>query len=97
MLTECAYTDESVTEEAIPTDAVTYGYDIGAWGDLLTSYDGTGITYDGIGNPEKLHGWNLTWEHGRQLASMSKSGPTWNFTYNADGLRTKRAKGLPFY
>ena len=48
MLTECAYTDESVTEEAIPTDAVTYGYDTGAWGDLLRAYDGEEI----IATPE---------------------------------------------
>ena len=76
-----------------PGDTVAYSYTDSGWGDLLTSYDGTAITYDGIGNPAKLHGWSFTWEHGRQLASMSKSGATWKFTYNADGLRTKRAKG----
>ena len=37
-----------------PTGAIstkTYGYSNSAWGDLLTSFCGTSITYDTIGNP----------------------------------------------
>ena len=41
--------------------------------------------------------WNYTWVHGRQLASMSKSGTTWNFTYDANGMRTKRTNGTTTY
>ena len=29
----------------------TYTYSASAWGDLLTGYNGTSITYDEIGNP----------------------------------------------
>ena len=45
------------------------------------------------------HEWRYTWEHGRQLASMAaKDGSaTWNFTYNADGLRTSRTNGTTTY
>ncbi len=93
-----AYTTENIDDDVIPTDTVTYGYDEdGAWGDLLTSYDGETITYDEIGNPECIDGWSFTWKHGRQLASMSKDGTTWTHTYNADGLRTKRTDGETDY
>ena len=34
-----------------PTDTVQYTYAEASWKDLLTGYDGTAITYDGIGNP----------------------------------------------
>ena len=30
---------------------VSYGYSAGTWGDMLTSYNGTTISYDAIGNP----------------------------------------------
>ena len=31
-------------------DHISYGYSAGAWGDLLTNYNGTTISYDAIGN-----------------------------------------------
>jgi len=91
------------TEETWENDAwgqpvtVNYTYGDESWGDLLTAYNGTPITYDQIGNPECIDGWSFTWQHGRQLASMAKSGVTWSFTYNADGLRTKRTNGTTTY
>jgi len=39
----------------------------------------------------------FTWQHGRQLASMTKNGITWTYTYNADGMRTKRTNGTDTY
>lgn len=60
----------------------TYTYD----GDLLTAYDGQTITYDGIGNPLTDGRWTYTWQNGRELASMSKSSITWNYTYDVNGL-----------
>jgi len=39
----------------------------------------------------------FTWQHGRQLASMTKNGVTWTYTYNADGMRTKRTNGTTTY
>ena len=38
-----------------------------------------------------------TWKHGRQLASMTDGSTTWSYTYNADGLRTRRAGGVMVY
>jgi len=66
-------------------------------GDLLTAYDGKSITYDGIGNPVSYDGWTYTWEHGRELASMSKGTTTWTFTYDANGMRTSRSNGTTTY
>ena len=45
------------------------------------------------------HEWTFAWEHGRQLATMTaKDGSgAWNFTYNADGLRTSRTNGTTTY
>ena len=41
--------------------------------------------------------WTYTWEHGRELATMSNGSTTWTNTYNADGLRTKRTNGSTTY
>ena len=92
--TEYAYTTGTL---GTPTDTVQYTYTDESWGDLLTGYDGTAITYDGIGNPNALDGWSFTWEHGRELATMSNGTTTWTNTYNADGLRTKRTNGSTTY
>jgi len=92
--TEYAYTTGTL---GTPTDSVTYTYADETWGDLLTAYDGAAITYDGIGNPNALDGWSFTWEHGRELVTMSNGTTTWTNTYNADGLRTKRTNGTTTY
>ena len=34
--------------------------------------------------------WTYTWQAGRQLASLSKTGTAASFTYNADGLRIRK-------
>lgn len=68
-----------------------------AWGDLLTAYDDSAITYDGIGNPLTWGNRTFTWEHGRQLASLTENGTTWSYTYGADGLRTSRTDGTTTY
>ena len=78
-------------------DTVSYGYvkpgdTPDPWGDLLWSYDGRPFTYDAIGNPLTDGTWTYTWEHGRQLASMAKTGESWEYTYNAAGIRTKRVR-----
>lgn len=92
---EYAYTTGDVGTE---TDSVTYTYGNSNWGDLLTKYDGQTITYDEIGNPLTDGTWTYTWKHGRELASMTDSNNvTWNYTYNADGLRTKRTDGTDTY
>ena len=71
--------------------AHTYAYGDEQWRDLLTAYDGHAITYDQTGNPLTYYdGSAFTWKNGRQLASWTKNGQTTSYTYNADGLRTKK-------
>lgn len=41
--------------------------------------------------------WTYTWEHGRELATMSNGTTTGTFAYNADGLRTRRTNGSTTY
>ena len=83
-------------ESSEPYKRVTYTYD-DPWGDLLTKVNNQPITYDQIGNPLNDGEWTYTWEHGRQLKSMSNSATTWSYEYNADGLRTKRTNGTTTY
>ena len=78
-------------------DTVTYDYDDSAWGDLLTTYDGSAITYDVNGNPLDDGTWEYTWEHGRQLESMTDGSTTWSYTYDADGMRTGKTDGTTSY
>ena len=80
--------------EPISTDYYTYDDD--SWGDLLTIYNGTAITHDGIGNPLNDGTWTYSW-NGRQLESMSGNGTTWNYKYDSDGLRTERSNGSTTY
>ena len=91
---EYAYTTGDL-ETATVTAAVSYVYETGdnKWGDLLTHYGSQEFYYDEIGNITDDGTWTYDWQHGRQLASMAKkdSSATWNFAYNADGLRTERA------
>ena len=53
-------------------------------------YNGEEITYDGIGNPLSYRGWTMSWQGGRQLASMTKGSDTLSFAYNESGLRTSK-------
>lgn len=41
--------------------------------------------------------WTYTWEHGRELATMSDGSTTWTYTYNADGLSIQRTNGNETY
>ena len=75
---------------------VDYGYDA-TWGDLLKTWNGKTIKSDTIGNMTSDGTWTYSWEHGRELASMSKDGAAWSFTYDADGIRTKRTNGSTTY
>ena len=68
----------------------TYTYGNADWPDLLTAFNGKSITYDAIGNPLNDGTWTYTWQHGRQLASMSKSGSSITYGYNADGKRISK-------
>ena len=61
-------------------------------GDLLTSYNGTAITYDAIGNPLSYYNgssYAFTW-NGRRLATATKGTKSMSFAYNSDGLRISK-------
>ena len=77
--------------EGVTADkTVNYAYGDANWKDKLTSYNGETITYDAIGNPLSYKGYTLTWQNGRQLASLSGNGLTASYTYDVDGLRTSK-------
>ncbi len=59
--------------------------------------DPMGITYDSIGNPLSYGDIQLTWQMGRELASLTKDGVTYNYKYNYDGLRTYKSDGTNTY
>ena len=74
------------------TTTVNLTYTDSEWGDLLTSYDGTAITYDEIGNPLSYYNgtaYTFTWE-GRRLVGAVKGTDILTFVYNSDGLRTSK-------
>ena len=73
-----------------PLETVTYEYGDAAWRDKLTAVNGNDIAYDAIGNPLSDGTWTYTWQNGRQLQKMQKSGVTAEFVYNADGLRVQK-------
>ena len=87
---EYAYT--TGTLPASPQSFVFYDYSTGTWGDMLTSYNGTTITYDAIGNPTNWrNALGLTWS-GKQLTYIAIDGLDEGLgaSYNADGIRTKK-------
>ena len=77
-------------DTANPLETVTYTYGDANWRDKLTAVNGNAIPYDAIGNPLNDGTWTYTWQNGRQLQKMQKSGVTAEFVYNADGLRVQK-------
>ena len=73
-----------------PLETVTYTYGDANWRDKLMAVNGSTIRYDAIGNPLNDGTWTYTWQNGRQLQKMQKSGVTAEFVYNADGLRVQK-------
>ena len=73
-----------------PLETVTYEYGDANWRDKLTAVNGSTIRYDAIGNPLSDGTWTYTWQNGRQLQKMQKTGVTAEFVYNADGLRVQK-------
>ncbi len=84
-----AYTEGEVSGDA--SESHSWSYENSSWRDLLTSYDGTAITYDASGNPLTYrNGSTLTWEGGRQLKQYKDAEQTISYTYDADGIRTTK-------
>ena len=82
-----AYTVGDLTN--VPYTEIKYEYTNSAWGDQLTSYDNTAITYDGMGNPTSYRGYTFGWR-GKQLVSAGNGTDTITYEYNEDGLRQKK-------
>ena len=81
---------DNITSES--QTVATYTYGDSAWGDKLTAYNGTAITYDAIGNPTKWrNAVSLTWE-GRELQRADLAVNVYvNYAYNSDGIRTSKS------
>ncbi|MHB1453859.1 MAG: RHS repeat domain-containing protein [Saccharofermentanales bacterium] len=84
---EYAYTTGTL---GTPNLTIPYLYGDANWKDKLTSYNGKALTYNTNGQLSTYDGWTYTWQAGRQLAGMSRTGTTAAYTYNASGLRTSR-------
>lgn len=84
------YDQVNGVEELRGTDTYTYR---SGWKDQLTSFNGKAITYDAMGNPLSYMGMNLTWEKGRQLKTLKKSGTLSQYVYDNDGRRIKKTVG----
>ena len=69
-----------------------YGYGDTNWKDKLTSYNGQSITYDAIGNPLSYRGMTMSWT-GRRLNSITNSGVSNSYLYDANGIRTRKTVG----
>ena len=71
------------------------------WGDGLKSYNGSAtFTYDEVGNPLTYNNgsaYTFSWNNGRQLASGTKGSTSFAYTYNSDGLRTRKVVGSKTY
>ena len=81
-----------LTPPTVISSTQTLGYTNSQWGDLLTSYNGHAITYDGIGNPLSYYNgssYTFTWE-GRRLVGAVKGSNTMSFEYNDEGIRTSK-------
>ena len=96
ILSKQEYVTSGQTTKLLKTTTYTYGDE--DWPDLLTAYNGESITYDGIGNPLSDGTWTYTWQHGRQLSGMSRSGTGVTYGYDADGLRiSKTVNGTTYH
>lgn len=94
-VTEYPFTSSTVDLSQITPNKVTnYVYGDEDWGDLLTGYNGQTFTYDNLGNPLTYRdGMTMSWSYGRRLASVTQNGSSYQYTYNADGLRTSKTVG----
>ena len=71
---------------------ISYSYNNSNWGDLLTTYNGTNISYDNIGNPTNWRNMAvITWQ-GRELSSFWDTGynTEHQYRYNESGIRTNK-------
>ena len=89
--TEYAYSPMAEDLSALtPTATASYTYGNDTWKDQLTAYNGQSITYDAIGNPLSYRGMSMTWQNGRELAALTKTGVNASYAYGEGGLRISK-------
>lgn len=72
----------------------TYTYGDTNWKDKLTSYNGTAITYDKMGNPLSYRdSMSFEWKKGRQLSKITMGDESVNMTYDTNGMRLLKYDG----
>ncbi len=93
--------DGNITAEYIYTDGATgpssstttnvYTYGDSNWKDKLTAYKGQTITYDQIGTPLTYRdGITMTWQNGRQLATLQQGNNSISYKYDSNSIRTSK-------
>ena len=86
-----SYTLDEELSSLTPIDTIVYEYGNSSWTDQLTSYYGSEIEYDAMGNP--LIYWDgsvLSWENGTRLKSIESPLGMVTYTYNDEGIRTSK-------
>lgn len=81
------YTVKDGKQTLVLTDSYAYG---NTWKDQMTSYNGSTVTYDDMGNPLTYLGMKLSWEKGRELVQVEKDGNTTGYVYDSDGRRIQK-------
>lgn len=72
----------------------TYVYGDTEWKDKLTSYNGTTITYDAMGNPLTYRdGMSFEWKNGRRLSKITKGSTAVDMAYDTNGMRLYKYDG----
>ena len=87
-------TDASLSGKTVTANH-TYSYTDSNWKDKLTSYNGSTIAYDAIGNPTTYYdGTTFVWQNGRELAGLTtQNGTGVVYAYDANGIRTRKTVG----
>ena len=87
------YTIGSI-ENSTPIFTYVYSYNNSNWKDQLTSYCGSTITYDSMGNPINYYnGLNFSWSDANRLTRSEGWGLITTYTYNDSGIRTSKTVG----
>ena len=97
-ITDWGWYNYTEGELGTPIDTISYSYGDSGWGDLLTEYDGNNYSYDTIGNLTSDGSKNYTWKNGRELETITqRNGTVWTNTYDANGMRIRRASSAKVY
>lgn len=70
-----------------PKNVDEYAYQCNNWKDQLISFNGKTFVYDTMGRPTTYKDTKMTWNKNGTLASI---GDNITYTYNANGIRTKK-------